>query len=163
MTTLQTIRPYLPQDRETVLALLLSPAPWNTLGYSRSQWEAYFAPFPEGREGFVIEIDGQVAGLAVLRPRFLFGDYLELFGIAERLRGQGLGSTLLRWVEKRVFQRGHNLFICVSDFNDGGRRFYARHGYTVVGPLSDLLVQGRAELLLRKTFGPAQRSGERTS
>jgi ribosomal protein S18 acetylase RimI-like enzyme len=42
----------------------------------------------------------------------------------------------------------------VSSFNEGARRLYQRHGYEVVGELTDYIVKGHSEILLRKTFGP---------
>jgi ribosomal-protein-alanine N-acetyltransferase len=39
-------------------------------------------------------------------------------------------------------------------FNDAARRLYDRLGYRVVGELTDYLVQGHSEVLLRKTVGP---------
>jgi ribosomal protein S18 acetylase RimI-like enzyme len=44
--------------------------------------------------------------------------------------------------------------MCVSSFNEGARRLYERLGYTVVGELTDYIVQGQSEILLRKTRGP---------
>lgn len=44
--------------------------------------------------------------------------------------------------------------MCVSDFNHGARRLYGRLGYRLVGELTDYVVAGRSELLLRKTVGP---------
>jgi len=44
--------------------------------------------------------------------------------------------------------------MCVSDFNTGARRLYERLGYRLVGELTDYIVAGRSELLLRKTGGP---------
>ncbi len=57
------------------------------------------------------------------------------------------------FVEEQVFARHANLFLCVSDFNDGAQRLYARHGFVEVGRLNDYLVTGHAELLSRKTRG----------
>ena len=44
--------------------------------------------------------------------------------------------------------------MCVSSFNGGARRLYERLGYEVVGELTDYIVQGHSEILLRKTVGP---------
>jgi hypothetical protein len=63
---------------------------------------------------------------------------------------------LLAHVEAVVFARGKNLFACVSDFNDQGRKFYAKLGYQEIGPMPNLLIPGSAEILLRKTSGPAR-------
>jgi [ribosomal protein S18]-alanine N-acetyltransferase len=42
----------------------------------------------------------------------------------------------------------------VSSFNQGARRLYERLGYNVVGELTDYIVEGHSEILLRKTVGP---------
>ena len=97
-----------------------------------------------------------MAGLALLRQRFLLGDYLELLAIAPWAQGKGLGGTFLAYLENVVFARAKNLFACVSDFNQGARRFYERHGYREIGPIPNFLIQGSAEILLRKTTGTAR-------
>src|SRR5262249_8546467 len=105
---------------------------------------------------FVPVADGRVAGVALVRPRFLAGDYLELFAVAADARGRGLGAALLAHLEAVVFARARNFFVCVSDFNDGARRFYARAGYVQVGGVPGLLIRGGTELLLRKSIGPVR-------
>lgn len=150
------IRLYKPEDREGVIRILGDAEPWKTLGYTGADWGRLFDPLPRGREGFVIETDGAVAGLALLRPQFLLGDYLELLAIAPWAQGKGLGGALLAHLENVVFARAKNLFACVSDFNRGARRFYERHGYKEIGPIPNLLIKGSAEILLRKTTGPAK-------
>ena len=149
------IRSFAAGDRDAAVALLDSD-PWRRLGYTRADWLRLLETPLEGREGFVAVADGGVAGLALVRPRFLGGDYLELFAVAAAERGRGLGAALLAHLETVVFARARNFFVCVSDFNDGARRFYARHGYAHVGTLPDLLVRGSAELLLRKSSGPVR-------
>lgn len=151
-----TIRAYRPGDRATVIRMLADSDPWKRLGYTAAHWERLFAPLPPGREGYVIEQDGTVAGLALLRRQFLFGDYLELLAIAPSTQRKGLGRALLNHLERIVFARSSNLFACVSDFNTSARQFYERNGYREVGPLPDLLMPGTAEILLRKTIGPAK-------
>jgi [ribosomal protein S18]-alanine N-acetyltransferase len=44
--------------------------------------------------------------------------------------------------------------MCVSSFNRDARRLYERLGYRVVGELTDYIVEGHSEILLRKTVGP---------
>jgi ribosomal-protein-alanine N-acetyltransferase len=152
------VRPYQTGDREAVVRMLADSDPWKRLGYSAPEWERLFETPLQGRDGFVIEADGTVAGVALLRQRFLLGDYLELLAIAPKEQGRGLGATLLAHLEALVFARARNLFVCVSDFNQGARRFYAQHGYQEIGPIPSLLIPGSAELLLRKTVGPARKT-----
>lgn len=145
-------------DRAAVIELLAGSDPWKRLGYQTTDWDSYFTPLPPGRDSYVVEQDGTVAGIAIVRQKFLLGDYLELFGVADRARGTGLGGRLLAHVETLVFARVNNLFACVSDFNDQGRRFYKKQGYQEIGPMPNFLVSGSAEILLRKTIGPARES-----
>jgi ribosomal protein S18 acetylase RimI-like enzyme len=154
----QTIRAFRPGDRRTAVNILIDSEPWKTLGYTESDWQRVFDAVErgQGRDGFILEMDGTVGGLAVLRRRFLLGDYLELLAVAPSLRGRGIGRALLTHIETQVFAEGKNLFACVSDFNGEARYFYRAMGYEEVGPLPDLLVAGRAEILLRKTTGPAR-------
>jgi ribosomal protein S18 acetylase RimI-like enzyme len=65
---------------------------------------------------------------------------------------------LLAHVEASVFARAKNLFACVSDFNDQARHFYKKQGYQEIGPMPNFLIPGSAEILLRKTSGPARKS-----
>lgn len=149
-------RLYRSDDRPAIIRMLADADPWKTLGYTAAHWERFFNPLPQGREGVVVEHRGEVAGIALIRERFLVGDYLELLAIAPGEQGRGLGSKLLAHVEGLVFARAKNLFVCVSDFNDGARRFYQRQGYREIGRIPNFLVSGSAEILLRKTTGPAK-------
>ena len=71
-------------DRAAVVELLADADPWKRLGYQAKDWDSYFTPLPQGRDSCVVEQDGRVAGIAVVRQKFLLGDYLELLGVADR-------------------------------------------------------------------------------
>jgi len=150
------IRTMRPDDREAVVQLLGNSDPWKTLGYGKDDWNCIFCPTPQGRDCYVALLDGQVAGIAILKQKFLLGDYLELLGVADRARKQGVGGRLLKYVEQLVFERTKNLFACVSDFNKPARVFYKKHGYQEIGPMPNFLIPGSSEILLRKTAGPAR-------
>lgn len=157
------IRPMTADDRAAVIAMVLHSDPWIRLGYRQADWDRYFCPTPAGRETYVVDANGTVVGIAVLRPNFLAGDYLELLGVGGGVRGKGLGQRLLQHVESVVFARAKNLFACVSDFNEPARRFYKKQGYQDVGQLPNLLIQGSAEILIRKTTGPGRPDGDQPS
>jgi ribosomal protein S18 acetylase RimI-like enzyme len=146
------------EDRADVIELLADSDPWKRLGYQASDWDSYFAPIPQGRDSYVVDQNGRVAGIAVVRQKFLLGDYVELLGVATGTRGKGLGGLLLTHVEAAVFARTKNLFACVSDFNDQARHFYEKQGYEEIGPMPNFLISGSCEILLRKTSGPARNS-----
>lgn len=151
-----SIRLMRPDDRDTVIALLGDSDPWKTLGYDQEDWGRIFCPTPQGRDSFVGEIEGKIAAIAIVRQKFLLGDYLELLGVAGWARGKGMGTQLLRHIESLVFARTKNLFACVSDFNKGARDFYKKQGYQEIGPMPNFLIPGSAEILLRKSAGPAR-------
>lgn len=150
------IRAMQPGDREAVVQLLAESDPWKSLGYTVEDWGRIFCPIPQGRDSFVSVVDGTVAAVAIVRQKFLLGDYLELLGVADRVRGKGVGKELLAHIESQVFSRTKNLFACVSDFNSGARVFYKKQGYQEIGPMPNFLIPGSAEILLRKTAGPAR-------
>lgn len=150
------IRNMEPGDRAAVVSLLGASEPWRTLGYTTTDWNRIFCPIPQDRDCYVIGIDGQVAGVAIVKQKFLLGDYLELLAVAESARHKGLGGHLLQYVEQLVFERSKNLFVCVSDFNEPAKAFYRKHGYQEIGPMPNFLIPGSAEILLRKTVGPAR-------
>ena len=54
-------------------------------------------------------------------------------GVAAEYRNRGVGAALLAAYEARSEAR--HLFLCVSSFNEGARRFYERHGYVHRGTL----------------------------
>jgi ribosomal protein S18 acetylase RimI-like enzyme len=83
-----------------------------------------------------------------------FVGYIQTICVDPRCRGRGLGSTLLQFAEQRIRTASPNIFMCVSSFNERAQRLYQRHGYAVVGELTDYIVKGHSEILLRKTFGP---------
>ncbi len=153
-----TIREMALDDRRAVIDILTTSDPWKRLGYTASSWDQIFTPLPQGRDTFVMDLAGHVVGVAILRQRFLFGDYLELLAVDPSMKGQGIGSRLLRHVESITFARAQNLFACVSDFNVGARNFYKSQAYQEIGPMPNFLIPGSAEILLRKTAGPATRS-----
>ena len=95
-----------------------------------------------------------VAGLAVIAMQGVLSGYLQTLAVSPAHRGRGLGAALLARVEARVFRERPNVFPFVSSLNDGARRFYEAHGYTVIGEVPDFLVAGHGEVLMRKTIGP---------
>lgn len=81
-------------------------------------------------------VAGRLSGLAELSFGFPEpGDaYLGLMILAPRLRGQGHGPGFLAHVET-LARAAHapRLYLGVLQANDGGRRFWERHGFRATG------------------------------
>ncbi len=139
------------QERDCA-ALMAASDPWRTLGQDHeSLLRTVRLP---GRERYVAHVDGRFAGFLLLNLQGTFAGYIQTIGLAPQFRGQGHGTQLLAFAERRILREHQNVFLCVSSFNQAGRRFYARLGYSEVGELTDFLVAGHSEFLLRKTIGP---------
>jgi [ribosomal protein S18]-alanine N-acetyltransferase len=104
---------------------------------------------------------GTLSGFLILCLTGAFVGYIQTICIDPGCRGQGLGTRLLAFAEERILSQFPNVFMCVSSFNHDARRLYERLGYRVVGELSDYIVAGHSEILLRKTLGPLARLPDR--
>ena len=151
------IAPLQGEDQEHACAQLMAGTdPWQTLGMDmNSVLRAVCAP---GRERYVAHQDGQFAGFLILNFQGPFTGYIQLIGVAQQFRGLGVGGAIITFAEQRIFRDHHNVFLCVSSFNLRARHFYAAKGYHEVGELTDFLVAGHSEFLLRKTIGPRMNS-----
>ncbi len=140
-------------DAKACARLMASSEPWLTLGRT---YEASLAIIRDPtREVFVLR-DGteKLSGFLILCLTGAFVGYIQTICIDPDCRGQGLGSRLLAFAEERILSQFPNVFMCVSSFNHDARRLYERLGYRAVGELSDYIVAGHSEILLRKTLGP---------
>jgi ribosomal-protein-alanine N-acetyltransferase len=136
-------------EAEACARMMAGTEPWITL---RRDYEACLrVMLDETRERYVAYRGGRLAGLLVLNVKGAFVGYIQSVCAAEELRGTGVGTALVAFAEERIFRDFRNCFICVSDFNHGARRLYERLGFRLVGELTDYVVAGHSELLLRKT------------
>jgi [ribosomal protein S18]-alanine N-acetyltransferase len=132
--------------------LMVNSEPWITLGRS---YEASLKMVQDPtREVYLARDDAGLAGFLILCMTGAFVGYIQTICIEPDRRGQGLGSRLIQFAENRILEESPNVFMCVSSFNHAARSLYERLGYRVVGELSDYIVEGYSEILLRKTRGP---------
>jgi ribosomal-protein-alanine N-acetyltransferase len=139
-------------ESEVCARMMAESEPWITLerGYDESL-EIISDP---SREVYLAMIDGEIAGFVVLEMSGAFVGYVKSICVSPGWRGRGVGGWLMAFAEERIFSEAPNVFLCVSDFNEGARRFYERLGYEVVGELRDYIVPGRSEMLMRKSIAP---------
>lgn len=141
-----------PKDKRAAAALMAASDPWLKLGLrARHCLKTFSVPF---RETWAARENGKLAGFVVISMYGTFRGYIQVLFVSPDHRGRGLGEELMAFAEKKIFARAPNVFLCVSSFNKGARRFYSRLGYKRAGLLKDFLVRGSDEVLMRKTAGP---------
>jgi ribosomal protein S18 acetylase RimI-like enzyme len=151
--TALAIRPLATRDEaEACARMMAGTEPWITL--RRDYAACLRVMLDETRERYVAYGGDRLAGLLILNLKGGFVGYIQTVCAAPEFRGTGVGTELVRFAEERIFREFKNVFICVSDFNHGARRLYERLGFRLVGELTDYVVAGHSELLLRKTRGP---------
>ncbi|HUV54844.1 MAG TPA: GNAT family N-acetyltransferase [Candidatus Krumholzibacteriaceae bacterium] len=145
------------EQAEACARTIAESEPWITLG--RDYDESLTILTDPSREVYLAMDGDEVAGFVALEMEGVFTGYVKSIFVSPPYRGRGVGTRLMSFAEDRVFRERPNVFLCVSDFNGGARRFYERLGYEAVGELRDYIVRGRSEILLRKTIGPLAEFG----
>ena len=127
---------------------MASTEPWITLGRDGAACEA--ALRRPGSELFIARRGNERLGFILLTANGLAGSpYVAAIAVDQGTRGHGVGTQLLAFAERR-YPEARNIFLCVSDFNPRARMLYERRGYEPAGVLEDYVVEGHAELLMRK-------------
>lgn len=142
---------------------MASSDPWRRLG--RSLEESHRIVRDPAREVYVavdesFPAPAGVVGFAVIVMQGAFVGYIQTVAVRPDCRGRRVGTALITYAENRIFRDEPNVFICVSSFNPDARRLYERLGYAVVGELTDFIVSGHSEILMRKTIGPLSEQPE---
>lgn len=88
------------------------------------------------------------------RGTFAAGGYLRLIAVAPGDVSRGVGAALLDAVERAVAVDSRHLFLLVSHWNEGARRFYARRGYDEVGRLPAFVRADTDEIICSKRVRP---------
>jgi len=125
--------------------------PWVTLG--RGYEESLKILNDPGRESYVARLGTEIVGFLILNMQGAFTGYIQTVCVVPEHQNRGIGSALVAFAEERIWRDSPNVFLCVSDFNPGARRLYERLGYRAVGELTDYVVKGRSEILMRKSTG----------
>ncbi|HEX6432973.1 MAG TPA: GNAT family N-acetyltransferase [Gemmatimonadales bacterium] len=140
------------EEAEACARMMACSEPWLTLGRT---YQASLAVIQDpSRETYITREAGELAGFLIICMTGAFVGYIQTICIHPNHRGRGLGSRMVEFAEQRILKEVPNVFMCVSSFNHDARRLYERLGYQVVGELTDYIVAGYSEILLRKTIGP---------
>ncbi len=124
--------------------------PWLTLrrGYTESVRILQDAE----KEVYVAYQQDELVGFVIIDMKGAFRGYIQTVCVLTEWRGQGAGSKLIAFAEERIFRAAPNVFMCVSSFNQQAQRLYERLGYEKIGVLTNYIVSGHDEILLRKSL-----------
>lgn len=135
------------RDEEVLTALQ-----FNLREYNRSHIPDYITPDHTAPDAWDYTIaihddDGNLRGGLVTKSHW-GAMYLDHLWIHDDLRGQHIGQHLLEMAEDEARKHGDR-FIWTATFSFQAKGFYERHGYRVVGELTDF-PPGHNRYTLRK-------------
>ncbi len=140
------------KEKKICANIMASSDPWVTLGISQNEMiKKVNDPL---LEVYIVENDKDIIGTFALQTKGAFNGYLKSIAIKKEWRGKQIGRIMMDFIEKRIFSLSSNVFLCVSSFNKKAQNFYQKLGYKKVGVITDYLVEGYDEILMRKTVGP---------
>ena len=145
------LEPMTPVAAQLVGPLLASIDPWARYAYTGKALTAFLASEEAGAPRLAIKADRVIAGAVGIRNNWLRGPYLQFLGILPAYQSHGIGGAILDWLETEARTvSAQNLWVAASEFNTRALSFYERHGFGRIATLSDLVVEGSSEILLRK-------------
>lgn len=132
--------------------ILASSEPWTTADEDQESLEQLLLPAVGRGVLYGAEEDSSLAALVYFfsEPVFAMGGLIRFLVVRADMRRRGIGRQLMGFVERKVFDRSSNIYVCVSSFNEPALRFFEKLGYRKVGEVSDLIVAGHSEWILRK-------------
>jgi len=137
------------EDQLWAAGLMASLDPWKRLGRGLDQCRRRCAD--PAMELFVLRQSDRNLGFVLLDPQGLAGaPYIASIAVDPAFQGQGIGARLVQFAETRYAGRARFMFLCVSSFNVRARRLYERLGYECVSELTDHVIDGASEFLMRK-------------
>jgi ribosomal protein S18 acetylase RimI-like enzyme len=139
-------------DAELLAEQFACSQPWLTLGILTTGLKNYLLKEDSHLYRYAVQVDKRVVGVICIRTPWLRGDYIELLGLIEDYRGQGIGTELLQWAELQAHAHGNNLWLLTSSFNRPALQFYQAQGFKQIGIIEGLVHPDYDELLLRKRW-----------
>jgi len=147
------VRPLQPADLPACARIMAENPLWQRYGVGpASALQRLSGGLEQGASILVAEADAGVAGFIwfVEKGAFYRSGYVMLVGVDPAQQGQGVGEILMDAAEQILFEKSADVFLLVSDFNEGAQRFYRRRGYIYVGALPGYVLPDVAELIYRK-------------
>ncbi|MCI0699909.1 MAG: GNAT family N-acetyltransferase [Planctomycetia bacterium] len=152
------LRPATPADTPALLVLTaetgyFKPMEVETLA---EVMEDYYSEYQaRGHRAFVWEVDGRILGYVYHAPEEMTDHTWILYWIAVALdqQGRGLGSKLLAFVEDDIRALDGRLLVVETSalpHYEPTRRFYLKHGYTIVAEIPDFYADNDGMVVFTK-------------
>ncbi|MBM3545006.1 MAG: GNAT family N-acetyltransferase [Alphaproteobacteria bacterium] len=146
-----SLDPLRSEDCARLAQSIVAMAPWSVMNYPADDMRSFLEATSDTVIRYRLERRGEDGGIVSIRYPWLKGPYLELLALLPNFQGKGLGTRILRWLERETVRlEARNLWVCASSFNHDALRLYERHGFQRVATLPGLVVDGYDEILLRK-------------
>jgi len=139
-----------PGDARRQASWLVAQEPWKSLGYDARRLGAWLAESARKERVSMTLRRGEPAGLVVVQPDVLLGDFVALLAVRPEAAGRGIGSALIESAARRTFRRRRWLYVSSDAANRGAAAFYRKLGFEAVGRLPDLIAAERVEILWRR-------------
>jgi ribosomal protein S18 acetylase RimI-like enzyme len=139
----------------TCARLMAASPPWRELYFSEKQCRENLSSPTLNLH--LAELEGRLVGFVATRATGMEGEpLLEYICVAPHYRGRGIGTSMLEFVEKKLYPNADNIYLFVSDINPRAIALYERVGYEEVGKLANYNVWGQTEFIYRKFCRPRQ-------
>jgi ribosomal protein S18 acetylase RimI-like enzyme len=148
------VRRALPGEARGQAGWIAAIEPWRSLGYRADRLGGWLARMARAR-GAWVAVQGRgptggIAGIVVVRPDVLLGDFIALVAVRPERAGQGVGRALVEDAAARTFRARRWLYTSSDAGNRAAAAFYRRLGFSRVGRLPDLVRAGHTEILWRR-------------
>ena len=95
------LSPLEPRSCASLAAGIVAMEPWSVMNYPAGKLAAFLASSDAGAARYVVTVKGEEAGVVSVRHPWLKGPYLELLALLPQAQNQGIGSSIMAWLEVR--------------------------------------------------------------
>ena len=144
------LRPVLPSDTETLIALTTDTAVFKPLEIATLRevlGDYHKEDREQGHRAFAWEDDGRIIGFVYYAPTPMTERCWHLYWIvvSRELQGRGLGTRLLEFVENDIRERAGRMLVVETStlpHYEPTRRFYLKHRYDLTAIIADYYADG---------------------
>lgn len=152
------IRPLIPQDRETILRILVESENFTVeeIKVALELVDIYLTDKDQkDYELFVDEEVGKVRGYVCIGHRPLTEGTYDLYWIAvdNAIQSRGIGSGMVKFVEDHIRRKGGRLILIETSQKpsyEKERRFYEKNGYTELVTIREFYRPGDSMVMFGK-------------